>query len=95
MHGCTGEMVDYFVSALADKGVRVEPYDLTVPDIGKLAIDLAHWLPIYLDAGELTIIDVSGLDIAISFYFIQHRGRALFSCSRMFMDSVEKYIKTV
>ncbi len=48
----------------------------------------------YLDAGELTIIDVSGLDIVRSFYTIHHKGRTLFSCSRMLMDSVEKHIKT-
>ena len=48
MHGSTGEMVDYFVQALADKGVRVEPYDLTVTDIGKLAIDL-------VDAGTIVV----------------------------------------
>jgi flavorubredoxin len=48
MHGSTGEMVDYFVSALVDKGVRVEPYDLTVTDIGKLAIDL-------VDAGTIVV----------------------------------------
>jgi flavorubredoxin len=48
MHGSTGEMVDYFVSSLADKGVRVEPYDLTVTDIGKLAIDL-------VDAGTIVV----------------------------------------
>ena len=48
MHGSTGEMVDYFVQALADKGVRVQPYDLTVTDIGKLAIDL-------VDAGTIVV----------------------------------------
>lgn len=48
MHGSTGEMVNYLVSALVDRGVRVEPYDLTVTDIGKLAIDL-------VDAGTIVV----------------------------------------
>jgi DNA-binding transcriptional LysR family regulator len=49
----------------------------------------------YIDADELKIIDVSGLDIGRSFYIIQHKGRSHFSCSRMLMDSVKKYIQTV
>ncbi len=49
----------------------------------------------YIDSGELKTIDVSGLDIGRSFYIIQHKGRSLFSCSRMLMDSVKNYIKTV
>jgi len=48
MRGSTGEMVDHFVSVLVDKGVRVQPYDLTVTDIGKLAIDL-------VDAGTIVV----------------------------------------
>ena len=47
----------------------------------------------YLEAGELTIIDVPGLDIVRSFYLIHHKARTLFSCSRMLMNSVEKHIK--
>ncbi len=40
MHGSTQRMVDHFVSALADKGVKVHLFDLAVTDIGKLAIAL-------------------------------------------------------
>ncbi len=40
MHGSTRKMVDHFVSALAEKGVRVHLFDLAVTDIGKLAIAL-------------------------------------------------------
>lgn len=40
MHGSTMQMVDYLIASLVDKGVRVEPFDLTVTDIGKLAITL-------------------------------------------------------
>jgi len=40
MHRSTARMVDYLVSALADKGITVRQFDLAVTDIGKLAIAL-------------------------------------------------------
>jgi flavorubredoxin len=40
MHGSTGKMVEYLVSALAERGVRVHQFNLAVTDIGKLAIAL-------------------------------------------------------
>ena len=40
MHGSTGRMVEYLVSALAERGVTVHQFDLAVTDIGKLAITL-------------------------------------------------------
>jgi flavorubredoxin len=40
MHGSTKRMVDHFVSALVEKGVRVEQFNLAVTDIGKLAMAL-------------------------------------------------------
>ena len=40
MHGSTEEMVTYLVSALAERGVKVHQFDLTVTDVGKLAIAL-------------------------------------------------------
>ena len=40
MHGSTGEMVDHLVAAIASRGVRVEPFDLTVTDLGDLAMAL-------------------------------------------------------
>ncbi len=40
MHGSTKQMVDHFVSALVEKGVRVEQFNLAVTDIGKLAMAL-------------------------------------------------------
>jgi flavorubredoxin len=40
MHGSTEKMVEYLVSALAERGVTVHQFDLTVTDIGKLAITL-------------------------------------------------------
>ncbi len=40
MHGSTQKMVDYFVGALADRGVTVKQFNLSVADIGKLAMAL-------------------------------------------------------
>ena len=40
MHTSTQRMVDHLVAALVDKGVRVEPFNLAVTDIGKLAMAL-------------------------------------------------------
>jgi flavorubredoxin len=40
MHGSTRKMVEYFVEALAQRGVTVKQFDLTVTDLGKLAAAL-------------------------------------------------------
>ncbi|MBI4284285.1 MAG: FprA family A-type flavoprotein [Chloroflexi bacterium] len=40
MHGSTRLMVEHFVSALAERGVTVQQFDLVATDIGKLAISL-------------------------------------------------------
>jgi len=40
MHGSTHKMVEYFVGALADRGVTVKQFNLSVADTGKLAIAL-------------------------------------------------------
>jgi flavorubredoxin len=40
MHASTKQMVDHFVSALVERGVRVEQFNLAVTDIGKLAMAL-------------------------------------------------------
>ncbi len=40
MHGSTGIMVDYLVSALVARDVRAEQFNLAVTDIGKLACSL-------------------------------------------------------
>jgi flavorubredoxin len=40
MHDSTREMVKYFVEALAQRGVTVKQFDLTVTDLGKLAMAL-------------------------------------------------------
>lgn len=48
MHGSTKKMVDYLVGALAQRGVTVKQFDMSVADIGKLAIAL-------VDAGTIVI----------------------------------------
>jgi len=40
MHDSTREMVEFLVESLAQKGVTVKQFDLTVADIGKLAMSL-------------------------------------------------------
>jgi len=40
MHGSLQAMVDHLVGALVDRGVQAEPYDLSVTDLGKLAVSL-------------------------------------------------------
>jgi flavorubredoxin len=40
MHGSTARMVDYFTGSLMDRGITVKRFDLTVTDIGKLAMSL-------------------------------------------------------
>ncbi|MFA6928967.1 MAG: FprA family A-type flavoprotein [Lentisphaeria bacterium] len=40
MHGSTAKMVHYLIDALAKEGVSAQPFDLTVTDIGKLAVSL-------------------------------------------------------
>jgi len=40
MHGSTRKMIEYFVGALAQRGMAVKQFDLTVTDIGKLAMAL-------------------------------------------------------
>ena len=42
MHGSTHKMVDYFTEALVQRGVTVKPFDLTITDIGKLAMALVE-----------------------------------------------------
>ena len=48
MHGSTQRMVEYLVAALAQKGVSVKQFNLTVTDIGRLAMAL-------LDAATMVV----------------------------------------
>jgi flavorubredoxin len=48
MHGSTSVMVTYLVEALVERGVKVQQFDLTGTDLGKLAMAL-------VDAGTLVL----------------------------------------
>lgn len=48
MHNSTRKMVEYLASALAERGVTVEQFNLAVTDFGKLAMAL-------VDAGTMVI----------------------------------------
>lgn len=50
MHGSTRLMVDHLVSALVERGVRVELFDLPATDIGKLAMALVDAATIIVGA---------------------------------------------
>ena len=54
MHGSTGKMVEHFVDALIERGVTVKQFDLSVTDIGKLAIALVDAATIVL--GSPTVL---------------------------------------
>ena len=55
MHGSTRVMVDHLVSALADRGVRTEPFNMTVTDIGKLAITLVDAATVVFGAPTMLV----------------------------------------
>jgi flavorubredoxin len=48
MHDSTRKMVEHFVDALIERGIKVRRFDLTVTDIGKLAISLVDAATIVL-----------------------------------------------
>lgn len=55
MHGSTREMVEYLVGALAERGVTVYQFDLSVTDIGKLAITLVDAATIVIGAPTVNV----------------------------------------
>ena len=54
MHGSTRKMVGHFVDALIERGITVKQFDLSVTDIGKLAIALVDAATIVL--GSPTVL---------------------------------------
>ncbi len=46
----------------------------------------------YVESGELTILDISDLDIKRNFYIIRHRRRSLFTCSNKLIECVKRHI---
>ncbi|NHJ84764.1 MAG: FprA family A-type flavoprotein [Asgard group archaeon] len=50
MHHSVKEMVEYFVDALTERGITVKPYNLTVTDIGELAMAMVDAATIVVGA---------------------------------------------
>jgi flavorubredoxin len=50
MHGSTETMVNYLVDALVERGVKVQPFELSTTDIGKLAMALVDAATIVIGA---------------------------------------------
>jgi flavorubredoxin len=55
MHGSTRKMVEYFVGALVQRGVTVKQFDLSVTDIGKLAMALVDVATVVLGTPTVLI----------------------------------------
>lgn len=54
MHGSTKRMAEHLAEALIERGIRVQPFNLTVTDLGKLAIALVDAATIVL--GSPTVL---------------------------------------
>lgn len=54
MHGSTAKMVEHFTEALMERGITVRQFNLTVTDIGKLAISLVDAATVVL--GSPTVL---------------------------------------
>ncbi|MBN2280534.1 MAG: FprA family A-type flavoprotein [Candidatus Marinimicrobia bacterium] len=50
MHGSTRKMVDYLIDALTDRGISVKPFNLTVSDLGEIAMALVDAATVILAA---------------------------------------------
>ncbi len=50
MHGSTKAIVDYFASALAERGVKVQQFNLSRTDVGKLAMALVNAATVVIGA---------------------------------------------
>jgi len=62
MHDSTRKMVEHFVEALLEKGITVEQFNLTVTDIGELAISLVDAATIVL--GSPTVLTAAHPKVA-------------------------------
>jgi len=66
MHGSTREMVHYLVDALVEKGVTVKLFNLTVSDIGELAMALVDAATIVI--GSPTVLTGAHPDVVYAAY---------------------------
>ena len=55
MHGSTKKMVDHLIDALTERNIIVKPFDLTVSDLGELAISLVDAATIII--GSPTVLN--------------------------------------
>jgi flavorubredoxin len=62
MHNSTREMVEHFVNALIERGIKVKQFDLGVTDIGKLAMSLVDAATIVL--GSPTVLTAAHPKVA-------------------------------
>lgn len=62
MHGSTGKMVEHFVDALIERGITVKQFNLSVTDVGKLAISLVDAATIVL--GSPTVLTGAHPEVA-------------------------------
>jgi flavorubredoxin len=62
MHGSTGKMVEYFVDALIERDITVKQFNLSITDIGKLAISLVDAATIVL--GSPTVLTGAHPEVA-------------------------------
>jgi flavorubredoxin len=53
MHNSTRTMVEHFAEALMERGITVKQFDLTVSDLGKIAISLVDTATIVLGTGTM------------------------------------------
>ncbi len=53
MHNSTRIMVEHFAEALMDRGITVKQFDLTISDLGKIAISLVDAATIVLGTGTM------------------------------------------
>ncbi len=66
MHGSTGEMVERLVNALVQQGVKVEPFNMAVTDIGDLAMALVDAATIVI--GTSTVLTGAHPNIVYAAY---------------------------
>jgi flavorubredoxin len=71
MHGSTEKMVQHLVSALAERGVKVHLFDLTVSDLGKIAVALVDAATIVIGTPTVHV----GPHPAV--FYISHLANAL------------------
>ena len=93
-----------FENAMMDRGISIQ--DLTVSTLVQsteamvrcvlagIGVGVTSRLAVqkYVDSGELTLLNVTDLNIKRNFYAVRHKRRTLFTCSKILIDCVRKHI---